>query len=195
MRHSNLRLRDSAGVKRLVLISAVTGAMLGTAALSTSAAFHSPRPTAAQPAAAQLVARPTAAQLVARAEAVKPVVQPDSALARAFRRYFHQRAVSGMTAWIKSGIEQSNEAILIQARGDAMPHRNAALPADSAALEASAKDGLANPSPEDKAGWDKIMRDEITLAKELPVPVEGDAATAEAQVIEMDFVAFAEATS
>jgi hypothetical protein len=75
-----------------------------------------------------------------------------------------------MTAWIKTGVERRNEAIVIRARGDAFPHRDAALPADSAALEASAKHGLANPSPEDKAGGDKIMRDEITIAQELPRP-------------------------
>jgi hypothetical protein len=99
-----------------------------------------------------------------------------------------------MTAWIKSGVESSNEAILMQARGDAYPHRNAALPADSAALAASARNGLAHPSPVDTAGWNKIMH-EITIARQLPIPAQGQAATTQASVIKYDYLAFARATS
>ena len=100
-----------------------------------------------------------------------------------------------MTAWIKTGTESSNEAILMQARGDAYPHRNAALPADSAALAASARNGLAHPSPLDTAGWNKIMHDEITIARQLPIPAQGQAATTQASVIKYDYLAFARATS
>ena len=100
-----------------------------------------------------------------------------------------------MTTWIKTASRTRNEAILVQARLDAFPHRNAALPADSAALAAAARNGLAHPSPVDTAGWNKIMHDEITIARELPVIPEGNAATAEATTIKYDYLAFARATS
>jgi hypothetical protein len=83
----------------------------------------------------------------------------------------------------------------MQARGDAYPHRNAALPADSAALATAARNGLAHPSPVDTAGWDKIMHDELTIARELPIPAEGPAATTEATIIKYDYLTFARATS
>jgi hypothetical protein len=156
--------------------------MAATIAATTAFSSHPATPAAARPAAARLVT-------------ATPAAKPESALARAFRKYFRHQAATGMTAWIKTGTESSNEAILMQARGDAYPHRNAALPADSAALAASARNGLAHPSPLDTAGWDKIMHDEITIAKELPVIPEGNAATAEGTVIKYDYLAFARATS
>lgn len=60
----------------------------------------------------------------------------------------------------------------------------------AALLAAAARKGLASPSPEDTAAWNKIMRDEIKIAKELPVVSESDAATAEAPVIERDYFVF-----
>jgi hypothetical protein len=193
MLHRSFRFWGSTAV-----LAAVAATMIGFAAISTSSTFHSAKPAAViQVALMHAVVKPVAkpAATPAKPAARPAAAEPDSALARAFRRYFHQQAVSGMTAWIKTGIEQRNQAILIQARGDAFPERDAALPADSRALEASAKEGLASPSPEDKAGWDKIMRDEITIAQELPVVSEGNAASAEAPVIEQDYLAFAQATS
>jgi hypothetical protein len=59
----------------------------------------------------------------------------------------------------------------------------------------AARNGLAHPSPVDTAGWDKIMHDELTIARELPVPVQGPAATTEASIIKYDYLAFARATS
>ena len=190
MQHRNFRIQASAGVKRFVLTTAVAAAMLGTAATTTAFTSHPAAPAARPAAVVQLVtASPAAAK-----PAAKPA-RPESALARAFRRYFRHQAASGMTAWIKSGIESSNEAILMQARGDAYPHRNAALPADSAALAAAARNGLAHPSPVDTAGWNKIMHDEITIARQLPIPAQGQAATTQASVIKYDYLAFARATS
>jgi hypothetical protein len=189
MRHRKLRFWGSAGVRRSVLIAAVAAAVLGVAAMAASSAFRSHSPAAVRPAA-------TPAVSPMPAPVASPVtVRPDSELARVFRKYFHQQEVSGMTAWIKSGVEQRNQAILVQARNDAFPERNAALPADSAALAASARQGLAHPSPLGTAKWNKLMRDELTIARELPVPAEGDAATAEALVIEQDYLAFALASS
>jgi hypothetical protein len=184
MQHKNL----SAAVKRFALTTAVAAAMFGTIAATTAFTSH-PASPAARPAAA-------AVQLVtARATASPAAAKPESALARAFRKYFRHQAASGMTAWIKTGTESSNEAILMQARGDAYPHRNAALPADSAALAASARNGLAHPSPLDTAGWNKIMHDEITIARQLPIPAQGQLATTQATVIKYDYLAFARATS
>lgn len=186
----NLRFWGRAGVKRFALISAVAAAVLGVAAMSTSSTFRPPGPAAVRSAAVSPVAvKPVATPVVKSATA-----RPESELARVFRKYFRQQAVSGMTAWIKSGREQRNQAILVQARNDAFPERNAALPADSAALAASAREGLAHPSPLGTARWNKLMRDELTIARELPIPAEGDAATAEALVIEQDYLAFALAT-
>jgi hypothetical protein len=155
MQHRNFRIQASAGVKRFVLTTAVAAAMVGTAATTTAFTSHTATP-ATRPAAAavQLVtASPAARPAAARPAAAKPAAKQESALARAFNKYFRHQAASGMTAWIKTGTEQANEAILMQARGDAYPHRNAALPADSAALAASARHGLAHPSPVDTAGW------------------------------------------
>jgi hypothetical protein len=192
MQHKNLSTRASAAVKRFAFTTAVVAAVLGTAATTTAFASHPATPAAARPAAARLVtAKATASPATAKPAAAKP----ESALARAFKKYFRHQAATGMTAWIKSGTESSNEAILMQARGDAYPHRNAALPADSAALAAAARHGLAHPSPVDTAGWDKIMHDELTIAQELPVPAEGPAATTEATIIKYDYLAFARATS
>jgi hypothetical protein len=178
MQHKNL----SAAVKRLALTTAVAAAMAATITATTAFTSHPATPAAARPAAARLVT-------------ARPAAKPESALARAFRKYFRHQAASGMTAWIKTGTESSNEAILMQARGDAYPHRNTALPADSAALAASARNGLAHPSPLDTAGWNKIMHDEITIARQLPIPAQGQAATTQASVIKYDYLAFARATS
>ena len=193
MQHKNLRIQASA-VKRVVLTTAVAAAMFGTIATTTAFTSHSATPAAARPAAARLVT----VKATARPAAAKPATKaarPESALARAFRKYFRHQAATGMTAWIKSGIESSNEAILMQARGDAYPHRNAALPAASAALAAAARHGLAHPSPVDTAGWDKIMHDELTIARELPIPAQGPAATTEATTIRNDYLTYARATS
>ena len=192
MQHKNLTTRASA-VKRIVLTTAVAAAMAATIAATTGFTTHTAtpatRPAAVQHAAAKATASP-AAKPAARAAA-----KPESALARAFSRYFRHQAASGMTAWTRTGTEQSNEAILMQARGDAYPHRNAALPADSAALAAAARHGLAHPSPVDTAGWDKIMHDELTIARELPIPAQGPAATTEATTIRNDYLTYARATS
>ena len=188
MQHKNL----SAAVKRFALTTAVAAVMAGTIAATTAFTSHTAAP-ATRPAAAavqQVTARATASPATARSAA-----KPESALARAFRKYFRHQAATGMTAWIKTGTESSNEAILMQARGDAYPHRNAALPADSAALAASARNGLAHPSPLDTAGWNKIMHDEITIARQLPIPAQGQAATTQAAVIKYDYPSFARSTS
>lgn len=214
MRYGKPGTQRGTGAKRLAVISGGAGvavaAMIGIAAMSAPSALHSASPPstspavaspavatpAASPAVASPAASPAVARPAARSAAARPAAaRPDTALARAFRKYFRQQAASGMTAWIKTGIEQRNQAILIQARADAFPHRDAALPADSAALRASARAGLARPSPVDTAGWDKMMRDEVTIAAELPIPSEGDAATALDPIIEQDLLAFALATS
>jgi hypothetical protein len=161
-------------ITRFALIPAVAATLLGAGAMSTSFAFHSASPVAVQAAAAGPATAASAA----------------SAPARPARQSPGQRAAARMTAWKKSGIERRNEAILVRARNDAWPHRNAELPAESALLAAAARKGLASPSPEDTAAWNKIMRDEIKIAKELPVVSEGDAATAEAPVIERDYFVF-----
>ena len=200
MQHRNL-MRGSTGVKRFVVTSAVAlaaaGAILGTAAMSSSTVHSATaRPAAAQPA----IARPATARPAASPATVSPAVspaaaKPDTALARAFRSYFRHQAATGMTAWLNTGIETRNEAILVQARLDAFPHRDAALPADSAALAASARHGLAHPSPVDTAGWNKIMHDELAIAAELPIPADGNAATALDPIIARDYLTYAEATS
>jgi hypothetical protein len=196
MQHKNLTTKASA-VKRFALTTAAAAAMTAVIAATAAFAFQPASPPAARPAAARpAAARPAAARPAAASPAAKPAsAKPESALARAFQKYFRHQAASGMTAWIKTGTESSNEAILMQARGDAYPHRNAALPADSAALAASARNGLAHPSPLDKAGWDKIMHAELTIAKELPNPAQGPAATTEASTIKYDYLAYARATS
>jgi hypothetical protein len=189
MQHKNLTTKASA-VKRAALTTAAAAAMAAVIAATAAFAFQPASPPAARPAAA----RPAAATPAA-SPAARPAAKPESALARAFQKYFRHQAASGMTAWIKTGTESSNEAILMQARGDAYPHRNAALPADSAALAASARNGLAHPSPLDKAGWDKIMHAELTIARELPNPAQGPAATTEASTIKYDYLTYARATS
>ena len=158
-------------ITRFALIPAVAATLLGAGAMSTSFAFHSASPVAAPAAAA-------------------PTTSAASRPARPASQSPGQLAAARMTAWKKSGIERRNEAILVRARNDAWPHRNAELPAESALLAAAARKGLASPSPEDTAAWNKIMRDEIKIARELPVISEGDAATAEAPVIERDYFAF-----
>ena len=193
MQHTNLTTRASA-LKRIVLTTAVAAAMAATIAATTGFTTHTATP-ATRPAAAVQHAAAKATASPAAKPAARAAAKPESALARAFSRYFRHQAASGMTAWTRTGTEQSNEAILMQARGDAYPHRNAALPADSAALAAAARHGLAHPSPVDTAGWDKIMHDELTIARELPIPAQGPAATTEASVIRNDYLTFARATS
>jgi len=193
MQHTNLTTRASA-VKRVVVTTAVAAAMAATIAATTGFTTHTATP-ATRPAAAVQHAAAKATASPAAKPAARAAAKPESALARAFTRYFRHQAASGMTAWIRTGTEQDNEAILMQARGDAYPHRNAALPADSAALAAAARHGLAHPSPVDTAGWDKIMHDELTIARELPIPAQGPAATTEATTIRNDYLTFARATS
>jgi hypothetical protein len=193
MQHTNLTTRASA-VKRVVLTTAVAAAMAATIAATTGFTSHTAAP-ATRPAAAVQHAAAKATASPAAKPAARAAGKPESALARAFSRYFRHQAATGMTAWIRTGTEQNNEAILMQARGDAYPHRNAALPADSAALAAAARHGLAHPSPADTAGWDKIMHDELTIARELPVPAQGPAATTEATTIRNDYLTYARATS
>jgi hypothetical protein len=194
MKHGK-HIRGSAAVKRVMFSSAVAvaaaGAILATSAMSSAPAH------AGRPAAVHAIASPAAAtQSAAKPATAKPAAaKPDAALARAFRKYFRHQAATGMTAWLKTGIEARNEAILVQARLDGFPHRDGALPADSAALAASARTGLAHPSPEDTAGWNKLMHAELTIARELPIPAEGNLATAMDSVIRHDYLAFATATS
>jgi hypothetical protein len=194
MQHKNFTTGASA-VKRALLTAAVAAAMTATIAATTGFTTHTATP-ATRPAAdvQHLAASPAAKPAVAKA-AAKPAAKPESALARAFRKYFRHQAATGMTAWTRTGTEKNNQAILMQARGDAYPHRNAALPADSAALAAAARNGLAHPAPVDTAGWNKIMHDELTIARELPIPAQGPAATTEATTLRNDYLAFARATS
>jgi hypothetical protein len=195
MQHSKNN-QGSTAAKRiaLFLVPAIAAAVLGTAALA--AASHATAATAPATATTTATAsHATASHATASHAAARTATRPESALARTLRRFFARQAATGMTRWIKSGAEQRNEAILVQARADAFPHRDAALPADSAALAASARRGLAHPSPQDTAGWDTLMHDELTIAAELPVPAEGNAATAEAPVIEQAYLAFTNATS
>jgi hypothetical protein len=179
MQHRNLRTRASA-VKRFALAAA---AMLATIAATTAFTSHTATATATA------AARPAAVQQVTASPAASPAA-PAAATpaARAFRKYFRHQAATGTTAWISTGTERDNEAILMQARGDAYPHRNAAL-------AAAARNGLAHPSPVDTAGWNKIMHDELTIARQLPIPVQCPAATIQATIIRHDYLAFARATS
>ena len=193
MQHTNLTTRASA-VKRVVLTTAVAAAMAATIAATTGFTTHTATPATRPAAAVQHTAAKATASPAAK-PAARAAAKPESALARAFSRYFRHQAATGMTAWTRTGTEQNNQAILMQARGDAYPHRNAALPADSAALAAAARHGLAHPSPVDTAGWDKIMHDELTIARELPIPAQGPAATTEATTIRNDYLTFARATS
>jgi hypothetical protein len=39
------------------------------------------------------------------------------------------------------------------------------------------------------------MHDELTIARQLPIPAQGQAATTQASVIKYDYLAFARATS
>ena len=193
MQHTNLTTRASA-VKRVVLTTAVAAAMAATIAATTGFTTHTATPATRPAAAVQHTAAKATASPAAK-PAARAAAKPESALARAFSRYFRHQAATGMTAWTRTGTEQNNQAILMQARGDAYPHRNAALPADSAALAAAARHGLAHPSPVDTAGWDKIMHDELTIARELPIPAQGPAATTEATTIRNDYLTYARATS
>jgi hypothetical protein len=193
MQHKNLTTRASA-VKRVVVTTAVAAAMAATIAATTGFTTHTATPATRPAAAVQHTAAKATASPAAK-PAARAAAKPESALARAFTRYFRHQAATGMTAWTRTGTEQANEAILMQARGDAYPHRNAALPADSAALAAAARHGLAHPSPVDTAGWDKIMHDELTIARELPIPAQGPAATTEATTIRNDYLTYARATS
>jgi len=121
--------------------------------------------------------------------------KPETKMAAAFTKVFRHQAADGMTAWTATGTEARNQALLIKARGDAYPHRDAALPADSAALAASARHGLAHPAPADTAAWNTLMHNELTLARELPDPYQGNAATALAPVILRDYLTFTTATA
>jgi hypothetical protein len=195
MQHAN-HIRGSAVIRRFAVSAAVAavaaGAILGTAAMSSA-----PAP-AARPAAIHATATPAApaaAAPAARPAGTRSAARPDAALARAFRQYFRHQAATGMTAWLRTGIEARNQAILVQARLDGFPHRDGALPADSAALAASARDGLAHPAPRDTAGWNTLMHHELTLARELPIPAQGNLATDMDPVIQHDYLAFATATS
>ena len=186
MQHTKLH-RSSTAAKRCLLTAAVaaaaTAAILTTTAATSATTQPAPRPAA------------TAARTTTAAPATARTAAPDAALARAFRRYFRHQAATGMTTWLRTGIEHRNQATLIQARLDAWPHRDAALPADSAALLRAARNGLAHPSPEDTAGWDKIMHNEITIARELPVIPDGNAATALAPVIQQEYLTYTQHTS
>ena len=169
-------------------------ALLPVAAITIAAALTlTTHTTHAQPATTTAVTRTTTTTPAPAAAA--PAAKPESTMAAAFTRFFRHQAADGMTAWTATGTEARNQAILIKARGDAYPHRDAALPADSAALAASARHGLAHPAPRDTAGWNTLMHDELTLARELPDPYQGNAATALAPVILRDYLTFTTATA
>jgi hypothetical protein len=195
MQHTKLH-RSSTAAKRCLLTAAVaaaaTAAILTTTAATSATTQPAPRPAAT---AARTTPAPAAAKTDARTTARTAAARTDAALARAFRRYFRHQAATGMTTWLRTGIEHRNQATLIQARLDAWPHRDAALPADSAALLRAARNGLAHPSPQDTAGWDKIMHNEITIARELPVIPDGNAATALAPVIQQEYLTYTQHTS
>ena len=175
-------------MKRAAVLAAITttaaAAAITLTALAAAATTHTttPAPRAA------VTATVTATHATARHAG-------DAALTAAFRRYFHHQNTTGMTAWTRTGIEQNNQAILFQARADAFPHRNANLPADAAALAASARTGLAHPSPQDTTGWDTLMHAELTIARQLPVIALGNAATTQATTITRDYLAYTQATS
>ena len=175
-------------MKRAAVLAAITttaAAAITLTALAASATTHTTTPAQAP---AAVTATVTATHATARHAG-------DAALTAAFRRYFHHQNTTGMTAWTRTGIEQNNQAILFQARADAFPHRNANLPADAAALAASARTGLAHPSPQDTTGWDTLMHAELTIARELPVIALGNAATTQATTITRDYLAYTQATS
>jgi len=179
----------STAVKVIVLICGAAITITAIIAITTSPAKHTSRHLP-KPAAVTLAAAPAAA-----APAAPAAAKPESKMAAAFTRFFRHQAADGMTAWTATGTEARNQAILIKARGDAYPHRDAALPADSAALAASARHGLAHPAPRDTAGWNTLMHDELTLARELPDPYQGNAATALAPVILRAYLTFTTATA
>jgi len=141
--------------------------------------------------------RPATATTVTTTAPAAPAAaaKPETKMAAAFTKVFRHQAADGMTAWTATGTEARNQALLIKARGDAYPHRDAALPADSAALAASARHGLAHPAPADTAAWNTLMHNELTLARELPDPYQGNAATALAPVILRDYLTFTTATA
>ena len=176
-------------MKRAAVLAAITTTAAAAAITLTAlaATTHTTTPAPA-PAAITVTATVTATHATARHAG-------DAALTAAFRRYFHHQNTTGMTAWTRTGIEQNNQAILFQARADAFPHRNANLPADAAALAASARTGLAHPSPLDTTGWDTLMHAELTIARELPVIALGNAATTQATTITRDYLAYTQATS
>ena len=177
-------------MKRAAVLAAITttaaaAAITLTALAAAAATTHTTTPAQAP---AAVTATVTATHATARHAG-------DAALTAAFRRYFHHQNTTGMTAWTRTGIEQNNQAILFQARADAFPHRNANLPADAAALAASARTGLAHPSPLDTTGWDTLMHAELTIARQLPVIALGNAATTQATTITRDYLAYTQATS
>jgi len=176
-------------MKRAAVLAAITTTAAAAAITLTAlaATTHTTTPAPA-PAAITVTATVTATHATARHAG-------DAALTAAFRRYFHHQNTTGMTAWTRTGIEQNNQAILFQARADAFPHRNANLPADAAALAASARTGLAHPSPLDTTGWDTLMHAELTIARQLPVIALGNAATTQATTITRDYLAYTQATS
>jgi len=174
-------------MKRAAVLAAITTTAAAAAITLTALAATTHTTTPAQ-APAAVTATVTATHATARHAG-------DAALTAAFRRYFHHQNTTGMTAWTRTGIEQNNQAILFQARADAFPHRNANLPADAAALAASARTGLAHPSPLDTTGWDTLMHAELTIARQLPVIALGNAATTQATTITRDYLAYTQATS
>jgi hypothetical protein len=186
--HRKTSIWASTTVKITAIVPAAAITIAAVLTLTASHPAHTTQPTAA---AAAAVTRTTARTAAAKPAAAKP----ESKMAAAFTKFFRHQAADGMAAWLKTGTEARNEAILIKARGDAYPHRDAALPADSAALAASARHGLAHPAPRDTAGWDALMHDELTLARELPDPYLGNAATAMAPVILRGYLTFTTATA
>ena len=186
--HRKTSIWASTTVKITAIVPAAAITIAAVLTLTASHPAHTTRPTAA---AAAAVTRTTARTAAAKPAAAKP----ESKMAAAFTKFFRHQAADGMAAWLKTGTEARNEAILIKARGDAYPHRDAALPADSTALAASARHGLAHPAPRDTAGWDALMHDELTLARELPDPYLGNAATAMAPVILRGYLTFTTATA
>jgi hypothetical protein len=187
MSHTKNSSRTSTIIKITALVPAAAITIAAVLTLTAATPAHTPSP-AATPVTAPVTATPAAAAKPAAAK-------PETKMAAAFTRFFRHQAADGMTAWTATGTEARNQAILIKARGDAYPHRDAALPADSAALAASARHGLAHPAPRDTAGWNTLMHNELTLARELPDPYLGNAATALAPVILRDYLTFTAATA
>jgi hypothetical protein len=191
--HRKTSIWASTTVKITAIVPAAAITIAAVLTLTASHPAHTTQPTAA--AAVTQAAATTAKPAAAKPAAAKAAAKPESKMAAAFTKFFRHQAADGMAAWLKTGTEARNEAILIKARGDAYPHRDAALPADSAALAASARHGLAHPAPRDTAGWDALMHDELTLARELPDPYLGNAATAMAPVILRGYLTFTTATA